>query len=101
MRVAREEIFGPVLCIIPYKDEEDAIAIANDSTYGLCAYVASADKERAYRVAAQIDAGRVCINGITHDPKAPFGGFKQSGIGREYGEFGLEAYLEPKAFLEP
>jgi aldehyde dehydrogenase (NAD+) len=101
MRIAREEIFGPVLSIIPYKNEEEAIAIANDTTYGLCAYVASADKGRAYRVAAQIDAGRVCINGITHDPKAPFGGFKQSGIGREYGEFGLEAYFETKAFLEP
>ena len=101
MRIAREEIFGPVLSIIPYKNEEDAIAIANDTTYGLCAYVTSTNKERAYRVAEQIDAGRVCINGITHDPKAPFGGFKQSGIGREYGEFGLEAYLEPKAFLEP
>jgi len=101
MRIAREEIFGPVLSIIPYKNEEDAIAIANDTAYGLCAYVTSADKERAYRVAAQIDAGRVCINGIAHDSKAPFGGFKQSGIGREYGEFGLEAYFEPKAFLEP
>ena len=101
MRIAREEIFGPVLSIIPYKNEEDAIAIANDTAYGLCAYVTSADKERAYRVAAQVDAGRVCINGIAHDSKAPFGGFKQSGIGREYGEFGLEAYFEPKAFLEP
>jgi aldehyde dehydrogenase (NAD+) len=100
MRIAQEEIFGPVLSIIPYKDEEDAIAIANDTTYGLCGYVSSADKERAYRVAARIDAGRICINGMTHDSKVPFGGFKQSGIGREYGEFGLEAYLEPKALME-
>ncbi|WP_300689359.1 aldehyde dehydrogenase family protein [Chryseobacterium sp.] len=100
MRIAQEEIFGPVLSIIPYKDEEDAIAIANDTAYGLCAYVSSSDQERAYRVAAEIDAGRVCINGILHDSKAPFGGFKQSGIGREYGEFGLEEYLEPKAILE-
>ena len=101
MRIAQEEIFGPVLSIIPYKDEEEAIAIANDTSYGLCAYVSSADKERAHRVAGQIDAGRVCINGLAHDSKVPFGGFKQSGIGREYGEFGLEAYFEVKALLEP
>ncbi|TCC87916.1 aldehyde dehydrogenase family protein [Pedobacter frigiditerrae] len=100
MRIAQEEIFGPVLSIIPYKDEQDAITIANDTAYGLCAYVSSADKERAYRVASQIDAGRVCINGLSHDSKAPFGGFKQSGIGREYGVFGLEEYLEAKAILE-
>lgn len=100
MRIAQEEIFGPVLSIIPYKDEEDAIAIANDTSYGLAAYVSSADKKRAYRVAAQIDAGRICINGLSHDSKTPFGGFKQSGIGREYGVFGLEEYLEPKAILE-
>ncbi|NRF37400.1 aldehyde dehydrogenase family protein [Pedobacter foliorum] len=100
MRIAQEEIFGPVLSIIPYKNEEDAIAIANDTSYGLAAYVSSASKERAYHVASQIDAGRVCINGISHDSKAPFGGFKQSGIGREYGIFGLEEYLEPKAVLE-
>jgi aldehyde dehydrogenase (NAD+) len=100
MRIAQEEIFGPVLSIIPYKDEEDAIAIANDTSYGLAAYVSSADKNRAYRVAAQIDAGRICINGLSHDSKTPFGGFKQSGIGREYGVFGLEEYLEPKAILE-
>ena len=100
MKIAREEIFGPVLSIIPYKDEAEAIAIANDSSYGLCAYVSSADNDRAHRVANQVDAGRVCINGIFHDSKAPFGGFKQSGIGREYGLFGLEVYLEPKAILE-
>lgn len=100
MRIAQEEIFGPVLAIIPYKDENDAIAIANDTHYGLAAYVSSGSKERAYRVASQIDAGRICINGISHDSKAPFGGFKQSGIGREYGIYGLEEYLEPKAILE-
>jgi aldehyde dehydrogenase (NAD+) len=99
MRIAREEIFGPVLSIIPYKDEDDAISIANDTSYGLAAYITSPDKERAYRVASRIDAGRVCINGLAHDPKAPFGGFKQSGLGREYGTFGLEEYLEPKAIL--
>lgn len=99
MRIAQEEIFGPVLSIIPYKDEAEAIAIANDTTYGLAAYISSSDKEHAERIAAQIDAGRIMINGFAHDPQAPFGGFKQSGIGREYGVFGLEAYLEPKAIL--
>ena len=99
MRIAQEEIFGPVLSIIPYKNEEEAITIANDTTYGLAAYVSSASMERANRVAAQIDAGRVCINKFTHDPQAPFGGFKQSGIGREFGVFGLEEYLEPKTIL--
>lgn len=100
MRIAQEEIFGPVLSIIPYKTEEEAIEIANDSPYGLAAYITSADHDRAVRVASQIDAGRVCINGFKHDPLVPFGGFKQSGIGREYGIYGLEAYLEPKAILQ-
>ena len=99
MTIAREEIFGPVLSIIAYDDEDDAIAIANDTPYGLQAYVLSADAARARRVASRIDAGRVLINTLTHEPKAPFGGFKQSGLGREYGSFGLEAYLEPKALL--
>ncbi|WGQ09424.1 aldehyde dehydrogenase family protein [Pedobacter gandavensis] len=99
MRIAQEEIFGPVLSIIPYENEADAIAIANDTTYGLAAYVSSADESRALRLASQIDAGRVCINGFKHDPLAPFGGFKQSGIGREFGAFGLEEYLEPKTIL--
>jgi aldehyde dehydrogenase (NAD+) len=99
MAIAREEIFGPVLSIIAYDDEEEAIAIANDTTYGLQAYVHSADKARALRVASRIDAGRVLVNTLTHEPKAPFGGFKQSGLGREHGRFGLEAYLEPKALL--
>jgi len=88
-----------VLSIIAYDDDEDAIAIANDTPYGLQAYVLSADTARARRVASRIDAGRVLINTLTHEPKAPFGGFKQSGLGREYGSFGLEAYLEPKALL--
>jgi aldehyde dehydrogenase (NAD+) len=99
MVIAREEIFGPVLSIIAYDDDEDAIAIANDTPYGLQAYVLSADTARARRIASRIDAGRVLINTLTHEPKAPFGGFKQSGLGREYGSFGLEAYLEPKALL--
>ncbi|MDB6060291.1 MAG: aldehyde dehydrogenase family protein [Verrucomicrobiaceae bacterium] len=99
MRIAREEIFGPVLSILTYKTEAEAIAIANDTSYGLQAYVSSANIERANRVAAQIIAGRVMINAAQHDPLAPFGGFKQSGIGREYGVYGLEEYVEPKAIL--
>jgi aldehyde dehydrogenase (NAD+) len=100
MRIAREEIFGPVLSIIPYKTDEEAIAIANDTSYGLAAYISSSNRERAGRIAEQIDAGRIVINGFKHDPQTPFGGFKQSGIGREYGVYGLETCLEPKAILE-
>jgi aldehyde dehydrogenase (NAD+) len=99
MTIAREEIFGPVLSIIAYADEAEAIAIANDTVYGLQAYVMSTDEDRARRVAGQIVAGRVLINTYAHEPMAPFGGFKQSGIGREYGTFGLEAFLEPKSLL--
>ncbi|TWI25822.1 aldehyde dehydrogenase family protein [Sphingobacterium siyangense] len=99
MTIAREEIFGPVLCIIPYQTEAEAIEIANDTPYGLAAYISSADSERAKRVAEEIDAGRICINGFSHDPMVPFGGFKQSGIGREYGVYGLQPYLEIKAVL--
>lgn len=100
MQIAREEIFGPVLSVITYKTEEEAIEIANDITYGLQAYVSSSDKKRAHKVASQINAGRVQINTIGHDPMAPFGGFKQSGIGREFGTIGLEAYLEPRALIQ-
>jgi aldehyde dehydrogenase (NAD+) len=99
MTIAREEIFGPVLSIIAYGDTEDAIAIANDTPYGLQAYVASSDAARANAVAERIEAGRVLVNTLAHEPAAPFGGFKQSGIGREYGTFGIEAFLEPKALL--
>ena len=99
MTIAREEIFGPVLCVLTYEDEAEAIAIANDTPYGLQAYVISSNPDRASAMANQIDAGRVVINGAPHDPAVPFGGFKQSGIGREYGVFGLQAYLEPKAIL--
>lgn len=100
MRIAQEEIFGPVLSIITYRTEEEAIAIANDTTYGLGAYIGSTDLQRANRVAEQLEAGRVIINEFKHDPLTPFGGFKQSGIGREYGIYGLETYLEPKAILD-
>jgi len=99
MTIAREEIFGPVLSILTYRTEEEAVAIANDTPYGLQAYVSSTDLQRASRVADQLVAGRVHINGIHNDLTAPFGGFKQSGIGREFGPYGLEAYLEPKAIL--
>lgn len=99
MRIAREEIFGPVLSILTYQTEEEAITIANDTLYGLQAYVSSSDVDRANRVAGRISAGRVLINGLGHDPLAPFGGFKQSGIGRENGAYGLEAYLEPKTII--
>lgn len=100
MRIAQEEIFGPVLSVITYTTEEEAIKIANDTTYGLQAYISSSDEKRTHRVASQINAGRVQINGIGHDPMAPFGGFKQSGIGREFGTWGLEAYLEPRALIQ-
>ncbi len=100
MTVAREEIFGPVLCVITYENDEDAIRIANDTTYGLHAYVSGTDVQRARRVASQLLAGRVAINGMLDDQQAPFGGFKHSGIGREFGAFGIEAFLEPRAILE-
>jgi aldehyde dehydrogenase (NAD+) len=99
MTIAREEIFGPVLSIIAYRDDDDAIAIANDTPYGLHAYVFGADLARANRVASEIVAGRVFVNGLYDAPEAPFGGFKQSGIGREFGVFGFEEYLEPKAIM--
>jgi aldehyde dehydrogenase (NAD+) len=99
MRIAREEIFGPVLCVIPYRDEAEAIAIANDTAYGLQAYVHGSDIDHARAIADQLESGRVVINGAPHEPLAPFGGFKQSGIGREYGAFGLETHLEPRAVL--
>ena len=99
MRIAQEEIFGPVISMLTYKTDEEAIQIANDTVYGLHAFVSSTNIERANRVARQIDAGRVLINFMGHDPLAPFGGFKQSGIGREYGVFGFEEYVELKALL--
>ena len=100
MTIAQEEIFGPVLSVITYEDDEDAIRIANDTDYGLHAYVSGTDLQRARRVASQIRAGRVAINGLLDDQQAPFGGFKHSGVGREFGTFGIEAYLEPRAILE-
>jgi aldehyde dehydrogenase (NAD+) len=100
MTIAQEEIFGPVLCVITYDSEDEAIRIANDSKYGLHSCVCGTDLQRARRVASQIRAGRVVINGMTDDPQAPWGGFKYSGFGREYGQYGIEAFLETRAILE-
>jgi aldehyde dehydrogenase (NAD+) len=100
MTIARKEIFGPVLSVIVYDSEDEAISIANDSKYGLHAAVIGTDLPRARRVASQLRAGRVVINGMTDDPQAPWGGFKFSGIGREYGRYGIEAFLETRAILE-
>lgn len=99
MTIAREEIFGPVLCILPYQSEEQAIEIANDTPYGLAAYVWSQDNVRARRVGSRIRAGQVALNGAYGDMKTPFGGFKMSGNGREYGEHGLRDFLEVKAVI--
>ena len=99
MTIAREEIFGPVLCILPYETEEQAVQIANDTPYGLAAYVWSRDNARARRVGRRIRAGQVSLNGQYGDMKTPFGGFKMSGNGREYGEHGLRDFLEVKAMI--
>jgi aldehyde dehydrogenase (NAD+) len=99
MTIAREEIFGPVLCILPYQTEEQAVQIANDTPYGLAAYVWSEDNLRARRVGSRIRAGQVALNGASGDMQTPFGGFKASGNGREYGEFGLRDFLEVKAVI--
>ena len=100
MTIAREEIFGPVLSVISYDSEDEAISIANDSKYGLHAAVVGADIGRSRRVASNLRVGRVVINGMTDDPQAPWGGFKFSGVGREYGQYGIEAFLETRAILE-
>jgi aldehyde dehydrogenase (NAD+) len=98
-RIAREEIFGPVVLIIPYKDEADAIAIANDSQYGLAGAVWSASPERARAVAAKLRTGRIRINGAALDKRGTHGGFKLSGVGREWGRFGIEEFLEFKSVI--
>ena len=97
MRISREEIFGPVLVITPFDSEEDAIIMANDTDYGLAAYVQSGDEARVSRVVRRLRAGTIQINGRGPDYGSPFGGYKQSGNGREGGRFGLHEFLETKA----
>jgi acyl-CoA reductase-like NAD-dependent aldehyde dehydrogenase len=97
MTIEQEEIFGPVLSIIPYEDDDDAVRIANGTVYGLAGAVFAADKERALRIARRMRTGQVEVNGGAFNANAPFGGYKQSGIGRELGEYGFEEFLEIKS----
>ena len=97
MAIAREEVFGPVLTILGYETEDEAVRIANDTPYGLAGYVSGGSVEQAAAVARRIRAGNVNINGVPNERTAPFGGYKQSGNGREWGRFGFEEYLEVKA----
>ena len=97
MTIARDEIFGPVLAVMPYSSEEDALRIANDSIFGLGGYVFSKDRKRGYDFASGLRAGRVSFNGANTNSLTPMGGYKQSGIGRSMGVFGLEEYLEVKS----
>ena len=99
MTIAREEIFGPVLVMIPYETEEEAVRIANDTVYGLSGYVYSGDIEHARKVARKLRTGMVHLNGASTDVNAPFGGYKQSGNGREWGKEGLREFLETKAVM--
>jgi aldehyde dehydrogenase (NAD+) len=99
MTIAREEIFGPVLSILPYQGDDDAVAIANDTDYGLSGYVSSGDIEHARKIARRLRTGNVHLNGAGPDFGAPFGGYKQSGNGREWGQYGFEEFLETKAIL--
>ena len=101
MTIAQEEIFGPVLAVIPYEDEDDAVHIANDSVYGLAGSVYTSDNDKALKIARKIRTGTYAVNMYAFDPGAPFGGFKNSGIGRENGPEGIEAYCEPKSILLP
>jgi betaine-aldehyde dehydrogenase len=101
MKIAQEEIFGPVVAVIPYDDVQSAIDIANDSVYGLSGTVWSADTDRALEIAKQVRTGTLSINGFILDFSCPFGGFKQSGMGRELGPEGLEHYLELKTISFP
>jgi betaine-aldehyde dehydrogenase len=101
MTIAQEEIFGPVLAVIPYEDEDDAVRIANDSVYGLAGSVYTTDNDKALKIARKIRTGTYAVNMYAFDPGAPFGGFKNSGIGRENGPEGIEAYCEPKSILLP
>ena len=97
MTIAKEEIFGPVVSIIPFTSEEEAVKISNDTSYGLTNYIQTTDKDKAHRVARQLRSGMIEINGQSFADGAPFGGYKQSGSGREGGTWGLEEYLEIKS----
>jgi aldehyde dehydrogenase (NAD+) len=99
MRIAREEVFGPVLAVIPFRDEEEAIRLANDTQYGLGGSVHTADVRRAFRVAKAVRAGTFGVNGYTVMPNVPFGGYKASGLGREGGHEGIDAFLETKTIM--
>ena len=99
MTIAREEIFGPVLCMIPYSDVDEAVRIANDTVYGLSGYVYAASAEEAMAVARRLRTGMVHLNGAPNDVQAPFGGYKQSGNGREWGAHGIADFLEVKAVM--
>jgi acyl-CoA reductase-like NAD-dependent aldehyde dehydrogenase len=101
MRVAREEIFGPVVVVVPFDDDEEAIAVANDSEFGLYDYVFSRDSVRAFRVAKRLRAGNVGVNTAQRNMEAPFGGFKMSGVGRDGGDAGLLAYTEVQSIVWP
>jgi len=101
MRVVREEIFGPVVVVVPFDDEEEGIALANDSDYGLIDYVWSSDVARAFRTARRLRAGGVGINTVGRNMEAPFGGFKKSGVGRDVGSYALHAYSELQAIVWP
>ena len=99
MRISQEEIFGPVLSILPYETEEEAIEKANDSVYGLAAYISSTNIEHARKVAAELRAGTININYPDWDTHAPFGGYKQSGNGREYADWGINEFIETKGIV--
>ncbi len=101
MRAVREEIFGPVIVVVPVDDDDEAIAVANDSDFGLYDYVFSEDTGRAWGIAQQLEAGHVGINTAQRNHEAPFGGFKMSGIGRDGGDFGLHAYTEVQSVVWP
>jgi len=102
MKIAQEEIFGPVLAVIPYDGDDDAVAIANDSNYGLCGSVWTGDNDRGLEVARKVRTGTYMLNtSVPIDFATPFGGFKESGIGREFGPEGLETFLEKKSIALP
>jgi betaine-aldehyde dehydrogenase len=101
MRIAQEEIFGPIVAVIPYDDEDDAVAIASDSAYGLAGSVWSGDPERARSVAKRVRSGNVGVNQFMLDIGGPFGGFKRSGLGLEYGVEGIDEYVELQQITSP